>query len=65
MARPSKGDRKRLGRLPADVHEALEKEAVAHGASSVSQYVSDLLCLHVGRRDLVQEISQEVLPLTA
>ena len=35
----------------------------AAGTSCVSQYMADLMALHVGRPDLVRELSQEVLTL--
>ncbi|RDH75458.1 toxin-antitoxin system [Mycolicibacterium moriokaense] len=36
----------------------------AAGVSSVSQYVADVLAIHVGREDLVVELGRrEVLPL--
>lgn len=66
MATQSKGPRGRLGRVPAVVYADLEKRAQDAGASSVSQYVSDLLCLHTGHNDLVRELNkQEVLPISA
>ena len=65
MAMPSKGDRGRLGRVPTAVYSDLEKLAEKAGASSVSQYVSDLLSLHTGHPELVRELDQGVLPLSA
>ena len=65
MAPQSKGPRGRLGRVPAVVYADLEKRAHDAGASSVSQYVSDLLCLHTGHDDLVRELDQGVLLLSA
>lgn len=65
MARESKGQRGRLGRVPSVVYADLEQRAKEAGASSVSQYVSDLLCLYTGHRELVRELDQEVLPLSA
>lgn len=67
VGRPSLGERKRLGRVPDELYELLEIERKKAGVSSVSQYVSDLLCLRAERPDLVRELNpnQEVLPLTA
>lgn len=65
MAPQSKGQRGRLGRVPAVVYADLEKRAELVGASSVSQYVSDLLCLHTGHKELVRELNQGVLPISA
>jgi hypothetical protein len=65
MANPSKGPRVRLGRVPVVVYKDLEQRALDAGASSVSDYVSDLLCLHTGHKELVRELDQGVLPLSA
>ncbi|TSD39719.1 toxin-antitoxin system [Rhodococcus sp. KBS0724] len=53
--------------MPDELYELLEIERKKAGVSSVSQYVSDLLCLRADRPDLVRELNpnQEVLPLTA
>lgn len=56
MAQPSKGPRERLGRVPIAVYTELEGRALDAGVSSVSQYVSDLLCRYTGHEDLVQEL---------
>ncbi|QSE87933.1 toxin-antitoxin system (plasmid) [Rhodococcus pseudokoreensis] len=53
--------------MPDELYDLLDSERKAHGVTSVSQYVSDLLALRAGRPDLVRELNldQEVLPLTA
>jgi hypothetical protein len=66
MPRESKGDRfAHTVRPPREVSERLRTKAVEAGASSVSQYVADLLAIHVGLPHLVRELGQdkEVLPL--
>jgi hypothetical protein len=51
-------------RPPRPVWEAVHVRAAAAGVS-VSQYLADMLALHVGRPDLVRELDkrQEGLPL--
>jgi hypothetical protein len=63
--RPHKGDRVLLQTRPhREVWEAIHTEARKAGASSVSQYVADVLALHLGREDLVVELGRkEELPL--
>ena len=53
--------------MPEEVIEKLQQGRMEAGTSSFSQYVSDVLAIHVGRPDLARELnnSQEVLPLTA
>lgn len=54
----SKGDRlAHTFRPPRAVSEALRARANTHGLS-LSQYVTDVLALHVGRPDLVRELGQ-------
>lgn len=66
MGMASKGQRKALTvRVPGALYDVLEDRRQAAGVSSVSQYVSDLLADHSGRPDLVRELDQEVLSLTA
>lgn len=66
MARPSKGDRKKVdGRVPTEVKKLLEQRRIELGCTSESQLISDLLCIFVGRPDLTRELNQEVLPLSA
>lgn len=66
MPMPSKGARKPLTvRVPEALYDVLEDRRQAAGVSSVSQYVSDLLADYAGRRDLIMELDQEVLSLTA
>lgn len=63
MPAQHKGDRlAHTIRPPREVSDALRAEAAAHGLS-LSQYVADLLALHVGRPDLVREMTAEELPL--
>ena len=65
MPAPHKGARGVHTVRPAcEVSDALREVAARHGLS-VSQYVADLLAIHVGRPDLVRELGQdtEVLPL--
>ena len=50
-------------RPPRPVWEAVHTRATAAGLSA-SQYLADLLALHVGRTDLVRELDErEGLPL--
>lgn len=66
MPSPSKGERERLTtRVPAAVHAELERRRLAAGVSSESQYLADLLSILTGHKELVVELDQEVLPLTA
>lgn len=68
MAPQSKGSRRAPTiRLPEEVIEKLQQGRMEAGTSSFSQYVSDVLAIHVGRPDLARELNnpQEVLPLTA
>lgn len=47
-----------------EVWQAVHDRQRAAGVSSVSQYVADVLAIHVGREDLVVELGRrEVLPL--
>ncbi|QNI15346.1 toxin-antitoxin system [Mycobacterium kubicae] len=66
MPRPTKGDRKVvMVRPPRIVAERLEQRWRAAGASSLSQYLADLLAVHVGLPELAAELNrvEEVLPL--
>ncbi|MDR6912954.1 hypothetical protein J2W54_004967 [Rhodococcus fascians] len=70
MPMPSKGDRKPLTvRLPSELIKSLEAQRSSAGATSLSQYVSDLLAIASDREDLALELNrhrdQGVLPLTA
>ena len=59
MARPSKGDRgAHMVKTHDDVARLLVEEVAASGVSSVSQYVADLLAIHVGLPALVRELNQ-------
>jgi hypothetical protein len=64
MAMQSKGERHEFkARVPVDVDmEALSRR---YGCSSVSQYLADLACIHAGRPDLVRELNQEMMPISA
>lgn len=65
MPRQRKGDRAELLTRPDRiVCEQIKQKAAARGIS-VSQYVADLLALHVGLPHLVRELDKdkEVLPL--
>ncbi len=62
----SKGDRERVTtRVPMPVHAELERRRIAAGVSSESQYLADILAILTGHNDLVVELNQEELPLTA
>jgi hypothetical protein len=64
MSRESKGERWVLTVRPdREVSERVKQLAAETGASSVSQYVADLLALHVGMPERLRELNQEVLPL--
>ena len=65
MGQPNKGDRELLQSRPVrPVWEAVHAAAASAGLS-VSQYVADVLAIHVGRPDLVRDLGHnaEVLPL--
>jgi hypothetical protein len=64
--RPSKGDRvvTITTRLPAEVRDEIDRIAAERG-TSVSQIVADLVSRALGREDLVLDLTQEVLPMTA
>lgn len=65
MPAPHKGDRlAHTIRPPRAVSDALRAEAASHGMS-LSQYVADLLAIHIGRPDLARDIgrAEEGLPL--
>jgi hypothetical protein len=67
MPQRSKGDRKAVKTLaPTEIIPELQRRAEQEGCTSISQYVADLLCMEVGRPDLVRELGRrEELPLTA
>lgn len=67
MPQQNKGPRKAVkARAPEEIIATIERKAREAGCSSVSQYVSDVLCLVADRPDLVRELNQrEVLPLPA
>lgn len=61
-----KGDRAaHTFRPDIEVSELLKAKVAAARVSSLSQYVADLLAIHVGRPDLARELNshEEVLPL--
>ncbi|MEV0344031.1 toxin-antitoxin system [Nocardia sp. NPDC050713] len=64
MAQRPKGKRAQVGpRLALEVFEEVQKRAAANGMS-ISQYVADVMAIHVGRRDLVLELgTKQELPL--
>lgn len=65
MAQPHKGDRAQIMCRPLlPVYEEVRARATAKGIS-MSQYAADVLAEHVGRPDLVRELSRadEGLPL--
>lgn len=58
MPAPHKGDRlAHTIRPPRAVSDALRDEAASHGLS-LSQYVADLLAIHVGRPDLARDLGR-------
>lgn len=58
MPAPHKGDRlAHTIRPPREVSDALRDEAASHGLS-LSQYVADLLAIHVGRPDLARDLGR-------
>ena len=58
MGQPNKGDRVLLQARPVrPVWEAVHAAANSSGLS-VSQYVADLLAIHVGRPDLVRDLGR-------
>lgn len=65
MPIPFKGPRNRVvGRVATEVD--VEALAFARGCSSVSVYISDLICRDAGRSDLVEEYDKQgVLPISA
>ena len=73
MPMPSKGDRTSLTvRLPSELIETLKTQRSSAGATSLSQYVADLIAIASDREDLALELNREhdqqdqgVLPLTA
>jgi hypothetical protein len=63
MPRQRKGDRVELLTRPERiVSDKIKQKAGARGIS-VSQYVADLLAVHVGHPELVRELDKEVMPL--
>ncbi|OBF24961.1 hypothetical protein A5725_06120 [Mycobacterium kubicae] len=64
MARPSKGDRAaHMVKTHPAVTQRLVDKASEAGASSVSQYVADVLALYVGLPQHVRELNQ--IPIIA
>ena len=65
MPQPYKGPRIGVsGRVPVAVKHLLDQRRAELGLTE-SQLIADVLSLYVGRPDLVRELRQEVLPLTA
>lgn len=59
MARPSKGDRAaHMVKADPAVTRRLVRKAANAGVSSASQYIADVLALHVGLPDHVLELNQ-------
>jgi hypothetical protein len=53
MAQPNKGDRELTqSRLARDVYNEVKKRAATQGVS-ISQYIADVMAVHVDRPDLV------------
>jgi len=68
MPQPFKGHRPgQTIRPEPEVRERLKQKVAESGVSSLSQYVADLLAIHVGMPELARELGQEVLqlPITA
>jgi hypothetical protein len=66
MPQHNKGDRAgQTIRPEREVMERVKQRVAEAGMSSVSQYVADLLAMHVGLPHLVRELGREkeVLPL--
>ncbi len=65
MGRPHKGDRALLQTRPRlEVTEEIRRRQHNAGVSCMSQYLADVLAIHVGRPDLVVELGcQGELPL--
>lgn len=63
MPRQRKGDRVELLTRPERIVSNLIKQKAAARGMSVSQYVADLLAVHVGHPELVRELDKEVMPL--
>lgn len=63
--RPHKGDRALLQTRPIDeVLDLVVRRQLAAGVKDLSQYVADVLAIHVGREDLVTELGlRQGLPL--
>jgi hypothetical protein len=67
MAQPHKGPRQQIMARPTDkVYYGIRKAAEEHGMS-ISQYVADVLALHLGMEEEVRELGclQQQLPLSA
>lgn len=59
MARPHKGDRRLLmSRIPEEAYAELAQRARV-AETSVSQFVADVMCLHIDRPDLVRELNRD------
>ncbi len=64
MARPHKGDRHPvMVRLERPLYNDVKKMARASGASSVAQYIADLVALNTGHYDRVRDLHQEVMKI--
>jgi hypothetical protein len=66
VARPSKGDRAAyMVRARDGLARQLADRVAATGVSSLSQYVADLLAIHVGLPNLVRELNRAAVADTA
>ena len=66
VARPSKGDRAAyMVRARDGLAPQLAERVAATGVSSLSQYVADLLAIHVGLPNLVRELNRAAVADTA
>lgn len=66
VARPSKGDRAAyMVRARDGLARHLADRVAATGVSSLSQYVADLLAIHVGLPNLVRELNRAAIADTA
>lgn len=62
MPQPHKGERRPVLVRPMDpVFTELDKLRQAAGVSSMSQYIANVLAVHVGKPELARELNQEVL----
>ncbi|WNF44405.1 hypothetical protein [Rhodococcus sp. SG20037] len=66
MGMASKGARTVVtARVPNEIYEILEYRRRVAGVRSVSQFISDVLAIYVGRADLIRELEPDLLPGSA